>query len=85
MTDKPYTVASLAALWGVSDTFVYDEIKRGNLGHMRLGGKLIRIPVADVEAYEARATVAASDETAAPARPVERTDPATIGRLLRGR
>ena len=52
MDERPYTVARLAERWEVSDTFIYSEIKRGNLRAMRYGAKLIRIPAAAVYEYE---------------------------------
>lgn len=56
-----YTVAGLAALWGVSDQFIYDEIRRGRLKAMRFGGKLLRIRREAVEEYEEQASLAALD------------------------
>ena len=56
MTDSgsfAYSVARLAAAWGVSTRHVYDLCARGELGHLRIGN-LIRIRQADREAYEAR-------------------------------
>lgn len=44
----------LAARWGVSSTMVYDMLNSGQLPGFRLGGKLWRIRLADVEAYESR-------------------------------
>lgn len=52
MQDRPYTAAQLGERWGVSDTFVYEQIKAGRLVAMRLGGKLLRISAAAVEEYE---------------------------------
>jgi excisionase family DNA binding protein len=50
-----FTVASLAKLWGVSTSFVYDRCQSGDLrGAFKLGGKLWRIPLATVEDYERR-------------------------------
>lgn len=86
MTQKAMTVASLAAHWGVSDTFVYSLIKAGELEAFRLGGKLIRIRPEAVEAYEARTATTETDE--APDEPhvaeLRRPDPAHLGRLIRG-
>lgn len=50
-----YSVAMLAKRWGTSDTFVYDQIARGNLRAFKLGSKLIRISFDAVEEYECRA------------------------------
>jgi len=61
-----YTVAGLAALWGVSDQFIYDEIRRGKLNAMRFGGKLLRVRRDAVEEYEQRASLVVTDEPAEP-------------------
>ena len=45
------TPADLAARWQVSDTAVYDLLNRGTLQGFRIG-RLWRIRVCDVEAYE---------------------------------
>jgi excisionase family DNA binding protein len=47
-----YTVSSLAERWGVSDTFVYEEIEGGGLRYFNLGNKLIRIRPEWVDEYE---------------------------------
>jgi excisionase family DNA binding protein len=54
MTPRVHTVASLASEWGVSDTFVYNEIAAGRLRAFRLGGRLLRIRREAVEEYECR-------------------------------
>lgn len=66
-TSKPFTVAALAAHWGTSDTFVYDQIKAGRLKAMRFGGKLIRIRPEAVEEYECQALLTDSESSPAPA------------------
>lgn len=48
------TPAKLAARWEVSTTMVYDLLNSGELPGFRLGGKLWRIKLEDVAAYEAR-------------------------------
>jgi len=65
---RPYTVAGLAAHWGTSDTFVYDQIRAGKLKAMRFGGKLIRIKPEAVEEYECQATLGNSDGLPEPER-----------------
>ena len=52
-----YTVAGLAAVWGVSDQFIYDQIRRGHLRAMRFGGKLLRVRLDAVEEYERQASL----------------------------
>jgi excisionase family DNA binding protein len=47
-----FSVAQVAVRWGVSSRHVYDLCARGDLGHLRIGG-LIRVRLADLEAYEA--------------------------------
>lgn len=73
MSDKAvvYTVAGLAALWGVSDQFIYDEIRRGRLKAMRFGGKLLRVRQDAVEEYECQASLTGSENLPEP----EATDP----------
>lgn len=48
------TARSLAERWGVSTTMIYDMLHAGDLPGFRLGGKLWRIPIAEVEKYERR-------------------------------
>jgi excisionase family DNA binding protein len=48
-----FSVAQVAVRWGVSSRHVYDLCAGGELGHLRIGG-LIRVRLADLEAYEAR-------------------------------
>lgn len=86
MTPKAMTVASLAQHWGVSTTFVYDQIHAGRLGAFRLGGKLWRIPVAAVEAYEEAATVQLAAPDPSPGSTSDqhaKLSPAQLGRLVR--
>jgi excisionase family DNA binding protein len=47
-----FSVAQVAVRWGVSCRHIYDLCARGELGHLRIGG-LIRVRLADLEAYEA--------------------------------
>lgn len=61
-----YTAAGLAALWGVSDQFIYDEIRRGRLKAMRFGGKLLRVRREAVEEYEQQASLAAIEAAPEP-------------------
>ena len=56
-----FSVAQIAARWGVSNRHVYDLCNRGELGHLRIGG-LIRIRQEDQQAYEARQWVAPSSK-----------------------
>lgn len=55
------TVAMVASRWGTSDTFVYDQIKCGQLRAFKLGNKLLRIKLEAVEEYECRAVLGALD------------------------
>jgi excisionase family DNA binding protein len=79
------TVAMVAARWGTSDTFVYDQINCGNLRAFKLGNKLWRVKLEHVEEYEERGatTPAISGTPQEPARAAP--DARTIGRLLRAR
>jgi excisionase family DNA binding protein len=61
-TPRAYTVAQVAELWGVSDTFVYDLCHAGQLdGAFKLGKKLWRIPPDALGEYEARALAITND------------------------
>ncbi|AWN36520.1 hypothetical protein DK427_12930 [Methylobacterium radiodurans] len=46
------TPADVAIEWGCSEKHVRNMIHRGELGHFRLGGKLLRIPRSAVEQAE---------------------------------
>lgn len=76
-----YTVASLAARWGTSDTFVYGQIKAGRLRAFKLGNKLWRIRPDAVDEYERAA------EAAPVAAPIAQVDAgpsdAALARLVR--
>ena len=83
---RAYTVAQVAALWGVSDTFVYELCHSGQLpGAFKLGRKLWRIPPLALDAHELRAQAGQGEDAsgAAAASPAPAADPAKIARLLR--
>ncbi|WP_197430721.1 helix-turn-helix domain-containing protein [Methylobacterium sp. CCH5-D2] len=42
----------VAERWGCSEQHVRNMVNRGQLGHFRLGGKLLRIPLSAVEEVE---------------------------------
>ncbi|MCJ2035767.1 helix-turn-helix domain-containing protein [Methylobacterium sp. J-068] len=42
----------VAARWGCSEQHVRNMVNRGDLGHYRLGGKLLIIPLSAVEEVE---------------------------------
>jgi excisionase family DNA binding protein len=52
MTDKPFTVATLADRWQCSTAAIYWLIREKRLPAFRLGGKLLRIRAEDVVAWE---------------------------------
>ena len=54
----------VAARWGVDVKTIYEAIKAGQLSVLRLGrkGKLILIPLAEVEAHERQGRVAPPDK-----------------------
>ena len=82
-TPRALTVAQVAALWGVSDTFVYDLCNSGALpGAFKLGRKLWRIPPLALDAYELRAQ-AGHGEAEQEVIPAVAPDPVNIARLLR--
>jgi len=80
-TPRAFTVAVLADHWGVSDTFIYDQIGSGRLRAFKLGNKLLRIAPDAVAEYEAAAQLATDPAPASGAIPAP--DPATIARLAR--
>lgn len=84
------TVQMVAARWGTSDTFVYDQIKSGRLSAFKLGNKLIRIKPEAVDQYEQNGAVeSAQSDFSNPAGEVpvgtDRVSAASLGRLARGR
>jgi len=52
MSDRPYSVASLAERWDCSRRHIMDLIHGGDLPAFRLGSKMYRIRARDVEAWE---------------------------------
>ena len=52
MSERPMTVQQLADRWACSKHAVYALIRRGQLPHFRVGGKLLRIKPGDVAAWE---------------------------------
>lgn len=64
------TPAEVAREWGCSERHVRNMINRGQLGHFRLGGKLLRIPRAAItEAEEQSFRKATGSDGAAPKAP----------------
>lgn len=49
-----FTPSTLAEYWQCSERHVRNLINRGELRHVRLGGKLLRIRSSDVEDFECR-------------------------------
>ncbi len=47
-----FTPATLARRWACSEKHVRNLIREGKLGGFRLGGKLLRIKISDVERFE---------------------------------
>ncbi len=47
-----FTPETLAEYWGCSSANVRNLVRRAELGHFKLGGKLLRISKEHVEAYE---------------------------------
>ena len=79
-----YTVALLAKHWGVSDTFVYEQINGGRLKSFKLGNKLIRIRPEWVSEYELQACQVGGAAAAQPAiMPVPAKIAARLARLAR--
>src|SRR5262245_53570393 len=61
--ERPLRPAQLAERWGCSRQFVHNLIRKGVLGHFRLGGKLIRIPAEEVRKLEARLQTTRSESS----------------------
>lgn len=49
---RPFTPRTLAERWHCSERHVRNMIERGDIASFRLGGKLLRIRLEDVERYE---------------------------------
>lgn len=80
MTSRCLTVAMLAAHWGTSTTFVYNQINTRKLDAFKLGNQLYRITPAAVEEYEQQAILATQ---ASPTIVTLVPEPATIVHLIR--
>lgn len=57
--NRPLLPREVAERWGCSERHVRNLIARGQLGHFRVGSRLLRIPAAAVEEYERRQSVEA--------------------------
>lgn len=53
MSDRPYSIATLAERWGCSDDVVRRLVSQGHLQSFRVGA-LIRVSAAEVERYECK-------------------------------
>jgi excisionase family DNA binding protein len=51
---QAFSIAELARVYGVSDSFIRKEIRRGRLTPFRIGPKIIRISRLEWEAYLAK-------------------------------
>lgn len=85
---RVYTPATLAKRWHCSERHIRNMIKNGNLGAFWLGGKLVRIPVAEVVRIEATPAVDAPEsdtrfhaEETKPAQRVKRLDVITRAKI----
>ena len=63
MTDRPYSVATLAERWGCSRRHIYNLIERGELHIFRAGGTLRRISAAEVARWESAGDPTRSEVT----------------------
>lgn len=59
MINRPLLPREVAERWGCSERHVRNLIANGQLGHFRVGERLLRIPAAAVEEYERRQSVTA--------------------------
>ncbi|MBD2841509.1 helix-turn-helix domain-containing protein [Erythrobacter rubeus] len=80
-TAAPLNPAQLAERWDVSTTLIYDLLNAGSLKGFKLG-KLWRIPLAAVEAYEQQGSETAQPPADEPVEPPE-VDASTIARMTR--
>lgn len=76
-------VAMVAERWGVSDQFVYDQIKVGRLQAFKLGNKLLRIRLEWVEEYEREASRSAAASAADWAPAQDQASARDLGRMIR--
>ncbi len=62
-----YTPETLAVRWGCSGKHVRNLIAAGELAHLRLGGKLMRIPAEAVRTFERQQSIRSDGAPAGPA------------------
>jgi len=63
MINRPLLPREVAERWGCSERHVRNLIASGQLGHFRVGDRLLRILAAAVEEYERRQSVEAVPTT----------------------
>lgn len=63
MIERPYTPETLAERWGCSSAHVRSMIRRGELAHFRLGGKLLRISAEEVARCESQGSSDTGEST----------------------
>lgn len=61
-----FTTAMLAERWACSERHIRNMIDRGEIKAWRIGGRLIRIPIAYVEEYECHLGESPSSEDSSP-------------------
>jgi hypothetical protein len=81
MNDRPYTPERLAERWDCTPELVRRLLVSGALKGFRLGGKLWRIPVKEVEIFECQLIIASEGSTEDGLPSGTRTDAAGDGRL----
>ena len=64
MLSSVYSVATLADRWGCGTDAVYSLIRSGDLRAFKVGGKLLRIRMDEVERYETEGMAASPPTTA---------------------
>jgi excisionase family DNA binding protein len=86
MTDV-VTPAMLAERWKCSERHVRNLIARGELPSFKVGAKLLRISLQQVEAYECRNTASdgSTDDSASPGGPQESDTVTRLGPMTRAR
>ena len=80
MNAMVFTPRQLATRWAVSERHVRNLIRDGKLRYFRVGGKLLRIPLAEVEAFECQ-TIASDGSEADLSSSTGETDSGTVTRL----
>lgn len=82
--EEVFTPATLAKRWDCSERHIRNLISKGQLGHFKLGGKLMRIRESDVEKFECQIGELPASEanSASPGTNQDQTDEASEGAIV---